>query len=120
MAPNVEALNLVQRVQLAWNLMRDERVSAWIKRVGPAAILAYVISPVDLIPDFLLGAGQVDDVGVIAVGLMILLRMLVRFAPTDVVEEHIRRITGSEWSGGTRSYDATTGETIDTSGRVRH
>lgn len=114
MAPNVESLNLFQRIQLAWNLMRDERVSAWIKRVGPAAIIAYVISPIDLIPDFLLGPGQVDDIGVIAVGLMILLRMLVRFAPPGVVDEHIRRITGKEWS-----YGSTSGEPVDTSGRVR-
>jgi len=30
-----------------------------------------VISPIDIIPDFLIGPGQVDDLGVITVGLII-------------------------------------------------
>lgn len=112
MSANVETLNLLQRVQLAWNLMRDERVAGWVKKAGPIAIAAYVLSPIDIIPDFLLGPGQVDDLGIIAVGLVILVRMLVRFAPDHVVDEHIARITG---------IGAPTGPagTIDTSGRVR-
>jgi uncharacterized membrane protein YkvA (DUF1232 family) len=115
MAANVESLNLLQRMQLAWNLMRDDRVSPWVKRVGPMAILAYVLSPIDVIPDFLIGPGQVDDLGIVAVGLVILLRMLVRFAPDDVVNEHVGRITGSTWMGrASRERD-----TIETSGRVR-
>ncbi len=113
MTPNLESLNLLQRVQLAWNLMRDDRVAPWVKRVGPMAILAYVLSPIDVIPDFLLGPGQVDDLGIVAIGLVILLRMLVRFAPDEVVGEHVARITGASWGAGV------TGETIETRGRVR-
>jgi uncharacterized membrane protein YkvA (DUF1232 family) len=115
MSPNLDSLNVLQRIQLALNLMRDDRVAGWIKKVGPAAILAYVLSPVDVIPDFLLGPGQVDDLGIIAIGLVILLRMLVRFAPAEVVDEHVARIVGTpRWSGG-----AGRGETIETSGHVR-
>lgn len=118
MAANVESLNLLQRAQLVWSLMRDDRVSGWVKKVGPAAIVAYVISPIDVIPDFLLGTGQVDDVGVVAVGLVLLARLLVRFAPGDVVEEHVARITGTWHGRGTRS-GGPDGPTIDTKGRVR-
>jgi uncharacterized membrane protein YkvA (DUF1232 family) len=57
MSGNVESLNLLQRVRLLWGLMRDDRVATWAKRLGPAAIIAYVLSPVDLIPDFLIGPG---------------------------------------------------------------
>ena len=117
MTPNVENLNLIQRVQLAWRLMQDDRVSSWVKKLGPAAIIAYVISPIDLIPDFLLGAGQVDDLGVVTVGLVILLRMLIRFAPDDVVNEHVGKITGTRWKATASTFDRD--ETIDTSGRVR-
>ena len=117
MAPNLDSLSLIQRVQLVWSLLKDDRVSPWVKKIGPAAILAYVISPIDAIPDFLIGPGQIDDLGVIAVGLLLLLRMLVRFAPDDVVNEHVGRITRNGWSDDSRRSGGE--ETIDTSGRVR-
>lgn len=119
MAHAVDNLNMLQRAQLLWNLMRDDRVSPWLKRVGPMAILAYVISPIDIIPDFVLGPGQVDDLGVVAIGLILLLRLLVRFAPDAVVSEHIRRVVGSPWppdEGFASEHDE---ETIETTGRVR-
>jgi uncharacterized membrane protein YkvA (DUF1232 family) len=111
---DIESLSLLQRIQLAWGLLRDDRVAGWIKKAGPAVILAYVVSPIDFVPDFLIGPGQVDDLGVIAIGLVILLRLMVSFAPDDVVAEHIAGITGAR-SG----FRAPTRETIDTSGRVR-
>lgn len=117
MASNLESLSLMQRVQLVWGLLRDDRVSPWVKKLGPAAIVAYVISPIDVIPDFLIGPGQVDDLGIIAVGLLLLVRLLVQFAPDDVVSEHVGRITGNRWSGPSSTFDGN--ETIDTSGRVR-
>jgi uncharacterized membrane protein YkvA (DUF1232 family) len=118
MAANVDTLNFVQRIQLAWRLMRDERVASWVKKVGPVAIIAYVLSPIDVIPDFLIGPGQVDDLGLVAIGLVIVLRMLVRFTPDDIVNEHIGHITGTRWSGAP-SGGFGNSETIDTSGRVR-
>ncbi len=115
---DIESLSIFQRAQLAWGLLRDDRVAGWIKKAGPALILAYVISPIDIVPDFLIGPGQVDDLGIIAVGLVILLRMMVRFAPDDVVAEHIATITGNrgDFQAGFRGAS---GETIETSGRVR-
>lgn len=111
---DIESLTLLQRIQLAWALLRDDRVAGWIKKAGPAMILAYVLSPIDLVPDFLIGPGQVDDLGVIAIGLVILLRLLVRFAPDAVVAEHVASITGNR-SG----YRASRSDTIETSGRIR-
>jgi uncharacterized membrane protein YkvA (DUF1232 family) len=113
---DIESLTVVQRVQLVWALLRDDRVAGWIKKVGPMAILAYVLSPIDLVPDFLIGPGQVDDLGVIAIGLIIVLRLLVRFAPDAVVAEHVARITGDRHGFGFRTAPA---DTIETSGRVR-
>lgn len=113
----IDNLNMLQRIQLLWGLMRDERVSPWLKRIGPMAIAAYVISPIDLIPDFLLGPGQVDDLGVIAIGMVLLLRLIVRFAPDAVVSEHVSRVAGTTWAPESAAdYDD---ESIETSGRVR-
>jgi uncharacterized membrane protein YkvA (DUF1232 family) len=115
---DIESLTIFQRIQLAWGLLRDERVAGWIKKAGPAVILAYVLSPIDIVPDFLIGPGQIDDLGVIALGLVILLRLLVRFAPDDVVAEHIAGITGvrPDFASG---FPSSPGDPIDTSGRVR-
>jgi uncharacterized membrane protein YkvA (DUF1232 family) len=113
---DIESLNMVQRVQLVWALLRDDRVAGWLKKAGPVAILAYVLSPIDVIPDFLIGPGQVDDLGVIAIGLIVMLRLFVRFAPGDVVAEHVAAITGNRADGGYRGPRA---DTIETSGRVR-
>ena len=113
---DIESLNLIQRAQLVWGLLRDDRIAGWIKKVGPIAIVAYVLSPIDAVPDFLIGPGQMDDLGVVALGLFILLRMLVRFAPDDVVAEHVARITGERSGFGFRT---TPNDTIETSGRVR-
>ena len=55
---DIDSLTIFQRVQLTWGLLRDERVAGWIKKVGPALILAYVLSPVDVVPDFLIGPGR--------------------------------------------------------------
>ena len=48
-----------------WPLMRDPKIPFWAKAAIPAIAAAYVISPIDLSPDFLVGVGQIDDIGVI-------------------------------------------------------
>jgi uncharacterized membrane protein YkvA (DUF1232 family) len=77
------------RLRLAWRLLRDERVSA-LKFALPALLGIYVLSPVDSIPDVFLGLGQIDDLGVVAAGALILARLIPWLAPRDVVDEHLR------------------------------
>jgi uncharacterized membrane protein YkvA (DUF1232 family) len=64
-------------------LLRDERISRADKAILAGTIL-YVISPLDIIPDFIPFIGQVDDAYLIAISL---LRLLNR-AERDVVLEH--------------------------------
>ncbi len=119
MSRSIDDLNMLQRAQLLWSLMRDDRIAPWVKRIGPMAILAYVVSPIDLIPDFILGVGQVDDVGVIAFGMVVLLRLLTRLAPDAVVSEHVSRILGEPWRQAEDTPGSDSDETIDTTGGVR-
>ena len=77
------------QLRLAWRLLRDERVSA-LKFALPALIALYVVSPIDSIPDFILGLGQIDDLGAVAAGILILARIIPRLAPEHVVDEHLR------------------------------
>ena len=50
--------------------------------------MLYVLSPLDLIPDFILGVGEVDDLVV----LIVLCRLFIYLCPPDVVREHVRRL----------------------------
>lgn len=52
--------------QLAAALYRDERIPSRVK-ISLAALLAYLASPVDLIPDFIPLLGLLDDVILVAV-----------------------------------------------------
>ncbi len=75
-------------VKLFSRLIKDPRVSASAKLVV-AGILAYVILPTDLLPDFLIGVGQIDDLAVVLGGLKLFLRL----CPSAVVQEHLQAIT---------------------------
>src|SRR5215210_1170319 len=77
------------QLRLSWRLLRDERVSA-LKFALPTFLALYVMSPIDPIPDFLLGLGQVDDLGVVIAGVLLLARIILRLAPAHVVDDHLR------------------------------
>jgi uncharacterized membrane protein YkvA (DUF1232 family) len=76
------------QLRLSWRLLRDERVPA-LKFALPALLGLYVVSPLDLIPDFLLGLGQIDDLGVVILGVLLVARVIPRLAPSHVVDEHV-------------------------------
>ena len=112
----VDGLSLPNRLRLLWALLRDDRISPWLKRLGPLGALLYVLSPIDVIPDFLLGPGQMDDLGVVAVMLFVLSKLIVRFAPPAVVAEHLAAM-GQPSPG--RTVRDETGPVIDATFRER-
>jgi uncharacterized membrane protein YkvA (DUF1232 family) len=71
---------------LLWRLMRDKDVSK-NKKLFIGAIIAYVLLPIDLIPDFIPIIGFLDDLVLIAIGLDSI------FARTD------KEILQKHWSG---------------------
>jgi len=79
--------SVIERFRLGWRLLRDPRVPALPKWLIPAGALIYLVSPIDLIPDFILGLGQLDDLSVIAVAVA-LITLLVRWSPREIVDEH--------------------------------
>ncbi len=78
---------LPNMVTLLGRLLKDTRVPTAEKALFVAAIV-YVISPLDLIPDFFPFIGQVDDIYVVA---LTLLRLMSK-TDASVVRQH--------WSGG--------------------
>ncbi|MBN1348212.1 DUF1232 domain-containing protein [candidate division KSB1 bacterium] len=79
---------LPQYLKLNWRLFRDRRVPFYLKLV-PIGALVYVISPIDLIPDWMFPIiGEVDDIAIV----IIAFRFFMKRCPRDVVAEHVRQI----------------------------
>jgi uncharacterized membrane protein YkvA (DUF1232 family) len=74
---------ILREARLAWRLWRDQRVPAWTKGI-PLLSLLYIIWPLDFLADPLLGLGQLDDLGVILLGLA----LFINLAPRDLVDQH--------------------------------
>jgi uncharacterized membrane protein YkvA (DUF1232 family) len=100
--------DILDNGRLAWRLIRDERVPIWVRIGIPLVMVIYLIVPIDLIPDFIVGPGQLDDLAVILFGM----NLIVRLAPAYVVDEHRRALgldVDSQASGarGERAYWST-------------
>jgi uncharacterized membrane protein YkvA (DUF1232 family) len=65
---------LFAELRLAWRLMKEPRVPRYAKAV-PALALAYVLFPLDVIPDILPMVGQLDDLGVLLLSMKLFLRV---------------------------------------------
>lgn len=77
------AKQLPQFLALLWGLMRDSRVDL-VDKVLVAGAIAYIVTPLDLIPDFIPFLGQVDDVYL----LVLSLRRLLENAGRKVLLSH--------------------------------
>jgi uncharacterized membrane protein YkvA (DUF1232 family) len=58
-----------------WIAARDPRVP-WYAKLLAAAVAAYALSPIDLIPDFVPVLGYLDDVIIVPVGILLTVRMI--------------------------------------------
>ena len=76
-------------VRLYWRLFRDVRVGLWPKAILVGG-LVYVASPIDLVPDWILVLGQLDDLAVF----LLAARAFLRACPPEVVQEHVDRLAG--------------------------
>ncbi|HEX2141316.1 MAG TPA: YkvA family protein [Candidatus Limnocylindria bacterium] len=72
--------------RLVWGLLRDPRTPVPLKGLL-AAGLAYVLVPLDVVPDAVPILGQADDLTV----LLLVLDLFIANAPREVREEHMER-----------------------------
>jgi uncharacterized membrane protein YkvA (DUF1232 family) len=77
------ARNLKRDVVAMALALRDPRVPWYAKAVG-ACVVAYALSPIDLIPDFVPVLGFLDDLVLVPLGLLLVLRLI----PADILAEH--------------------------------
>ncbi|MGC8877911.1 MAG: YkvA family protein [Anaerolineae bacterium] len=97
---------LLREIFLIARLMLDRRVPLWVKLI-PVLTALYILSPIDLSPDPILGLGQLDDTLTLLIGLNLFLAL----CPREVVDQ-LRRGAKRE---GTPDSEA---EVIDTTYRV--
>ncbi len=97
---------IFSQIRLVWRLLNDPDVPLWVKLVPPLAIL-YIISPIDILPDPVLGLGQLDDLAVILLGL----KVFVELSPRGVVQRHREELEKG-------MSPAPEGEIVDASYRV--
>jgi uncharacterized membrane protein YkvA (DUF1232 family) len=62
---------------------RDPRVP-WYAKLLVGVIVAYALSPIDLIPDFIPVIGFLDDIFIVPAGIALAARLI----PKDLLEEH--------------------------------
>ncbi|MEX0760993.1 MAG: DUF1232 domain-containing protein [Dehalococcoidia bacterium] len=104
-------LLVIPFLKLVWRLVLDRRVPFRLKSL-PLIALAYVLSPLDLMPDILPVLGQIDDLLVAAV----LLLAFVFKVPSGLVNEYLAR-TGQRSKAKGKRNDSE-GPTIE--GRYRY
>jgi uncharacterized membrane protein YkvA (DUF1232 family) len=62
---------------------RDPRVP-WYAKAVAVAVAAYALSPIDLIPDFIPVLGQLDELVVLPLGILLAVKLI----PPEIMAEH--------------------------------
>jgi uncharacterized membrane protein YkvA (DUF1232 family) len=65
-----------------WFAVQDQRTPLWLRSLG-YLIVAYALSPVDLIPDFLPLIGYLDELILLPAGLW----LMIKFMPPEVLTD---------------------------------
>ncbi|MEM7116157.1 MAG: DUF1232 domain-containing protein, partial [Chloroflexota bacterium] len=73
-----------QQARLVVALLRDPKVPFYLKFV-PFLAIVYLFVPIDLVPDVLIGLGQLDDVTILLVGS----KIFIELSPAHVVAHHL-------------------------------
>ena len=79
-----------------WFALKHPRVSGWAKAIAFVAV-AYALSPIDLIPDFIPVLGYLDDLIIVPVMVWLALKL----TPTDVMNQ--AREQAVEWINSNQS-----------------
>jgi uncharacterized membrane protein YkvA (DUF1232 family) len=79
--------------------VRDPRTPWWVKGLG-LLVIAYALSPIDLIPDFIPVLGLLDDIVLVPLGLMLVKRCLPAPVLHDAQQrvDHEQRLPPNRWA----------------------
>ncbi|RUU78974.1 DUF1232 domain-containing protein, partial [Mesorhizobium sp. M7A.F.Ca.CA.002.05.1.1] len=83
MALNEWARTIKRDVHALYLAARDPR-TPWYAKALAVCVASYALSPIDLIPDFIPVIGYLDDVILVPLGVLAVVRMI----PPEVMAEH--------------------------------
>jgi len=86
LAKRIAKLPFFDKISLAGALFRDQRVGLAARLIALGLVL-YLAMPLDLIPDFIPVLGYLDDILIVGIGAVLLLRSI----PRHIIEEHVGR-----------------------------
>jgi len=96
------AKNLKSQLYALYLAYRDPRVP-WYAKAFAAMVLAYSLSPIDLIPDFIPVLGYLDDIVLIPLGIVLAIKMI----PEEIMEECRGKAAVVLSSGEVKTWPAT-------------
>ena len=79
-----------QEVVAVWIASRDPRVP-WYAKAAAILVAAYALSPIDLIPDFIPVLGYVDDLILVPLGILLVVRLVPPSLMREFRDEAARR-----------------------------
>ena len=82
LAARAWARSIKRDVVALWYAARDPRVP-WYAKAAAAAVVAYSLSPIDLIPDFIPVIGYLDDLILLPLGIWLVVLLI----PGDIMAE---------------------------------
>lgn len=71
-----------QHARLVWRMFRSREVPLVLKLL-PVAAVVYILSPLDFVPDTIPALGQLDDIGILLLGL----KLFIDMSPQQVVDD---------------------------------
>jgi uncharacterized membrane protein YkvA (DUF1232 family) len=83
-SPKIQPWMLKKEILILFFALRDSRTTVLAKLPAILSII-YLLSPIDLIPDFIPFFGYIDDIVVVP----LLLNLAIKFLPAEVREESI-------------------------------
>ena len=90
--PSFDSLSGPARFRVTIRIMRDPRVGSWMKWVVPIVTILYIVSPVNVIPDFQLVTGELDDLLIAALAMAAMMKIVPLITPRAIVDEHINAL----------------------------
>ena len=84
LASRIRRLPWKSRFLLLKHLTADPRLPLRVRMIPPLLVL-YLAVPIDIVPDFIPVLGQLDDIAVVIVAVM----LLSKYVPLQIIEFHI-------------------------------
>ncbi|MFZ3054901.1 MAG: YkvA family protein [Minisyncoccales bacterium] len=81
------AKGTIRTIELLKLAYKDPRVPR-VAKIFSGIIIAYALSPIDLIPDFIPIIGYLDDLIIVPIGISLALKMI----PKDILNEYKKKL----------------------------